>query len=194
MTSEFWMSFNELTGDYPWLTKRMATAIAVKRGEDIKHPRRHLFAWFLSIFTPRFGMGGGLSSVIIVVAIIGVLAAVALPAYQDYSKRSHYMIAYKSAQEVRRKVDSYVGANQTVPTDLKDLGYAGEIYDQKGKYSIELVGGDTESSLSIVTTFEATMTDSEGKIHLNAEAQGTRVDWSCIGEEIPEKYLPKECR
>ncbi len=54
LTRGFWMSFNELTGDYPWLTKRMATSIALSKGEEIKHPRRHLFAWILSFFIPRF--------------------------------------------------------------------------------------------------------------------------------------------
>jgi Zn-dependent protease with chaperone function len=49
LTRGFWMSFNELTSDYPWLTKRMASALAFHKGETVKHPRRHLFAWFLSL-------------------------------------------------------------------------------------------------------------------------------------------------
>lgn len=84
-TSGFWMSFNELTGDYPWLTKRMATALAVYRDEEIEHPRRSIFAWILAALTPRFGAGGGGAGVIAIIAIIGILAAIALPAYKQYS-------------------------------------------------------------------------------------------------------------
>ena len=58
-TSEFWMSFHELTNDYPWHTKRMASALAFRRNEDIRHPRRSFFAGLLSIFVPRTGTGGG---------------------------------------------------------------------------------------------------------------------------------------
>ncbi len=53
-TSGFWMSFNELTSDYPWLTKRMATSLAFNKGEEIQHPKRHTLAWVISFFIPRF--------------------------------------------------------------------------------------------------------------------------------------------
>ena len=87
-TNGFWMSFNELISDYPWLTKRMASSIALSKGEEIKHPRRHPLAWFLSLFIPRFGMGAGAGSFIIIIAMVGVLAAVALPAYQSYKQKA----------------------------------------------------------------------------------------------------------
>lgn len=89
-TGGFWMSLHELTGDYPWLSKRMARLHALSRKADPKLPRRHLFAWLLALFIPRVGVrgGGSLLSVMIVIAIIGILAAIALPAYQDYKKKA----------------------------------------------------------------------------------------------------------
>jgi hypothetical protein len=38
----------------------MATVLALKQGKEVDHPRRHLFAWFLSIFIPRIGGTGGI--------------------------------------------------------------------------------------------------------------------------------------
>lgn len=86
-TGSFWMSFHELIGDYPWLTKRVAEITAVGQGGTATHPRRNPFAWILAAFVPRFGATGS-ASLIITVAMIGVLAAIAIPAYQDYVIRS----------------------------------------------------------------------------------------------------------
>ena len=84
----FWMSFHELIGDYPWLTKRVAEVTALGADETPIRPRRNAFAWILAAIVPRLGVAGGASSPIIAVAIIGILAAIAIPAYQEYTMRA----------------------------------------------------------------------------------------------------------
>lgn len=85
-TGSFWMSFHELTGAYPWLTKRTRHVVSAFNGAEYKRPARNPFAWLFALFVPHGGPG--LVGVIVVVAIIGVLAAVAIPAYQAYQLRA----------------------------------------------------------------------------------------------------------
>jgi Zn-dependent protease with chaperone function len=90
-TGGFWMAFHELTADYPWLSKRMKHLLNNASNKEVDFPKRNIFAWMLALFVPRIGVGssaGSLVSVMIVVAIIGILAAIALPAYQQYTKRA----------------------------------------------------------------------------------------------------------
>lgn len=86
-TGGFWMSFHELVSDYPWLTKRLKHVMLKMQGSEYKVPMRNPIAWFFALFVPRFGIGGG-GSFIAIIAIVGILAAVAIPAYQDYIKRA----------------------------------------------------------------------------------------------------------
>lgn len=81
-TGGFWMSFHELVSGYPWLVKRAARLI----NPGYQAPKRHPFAWLFALFVPS--SAGGLGSVLVMVVIVGLLAAVALPAYQDYRARA----------------------------------------------------------------------------------------------------------
>ncbi len=153
----FWMSFNELTSDYPWLTKRMASAIAFKRGDSIKHPTRHWFAWVLTFFIPRFGLGGGggIIGLFIIIAIIGILAAVAIPQYENYLARTAYVTdyaeeamladpvdtdkAYELALSVRSDFETFVLESNEWPLSFTDLGYGQEtLYSDDGSFSMDI--------------------------------------------------------
>ena len=83
-SSGFWMSFHELVSDYPWLVKRAARI----HNPENDAPSRDVFAWILAIFIPRFGYGGSVAGMMVVVAIIGILAAIAIPQFNSYRARA----------------------------------------------------------------------------------------------------------
>lgn len=85
----FWMSFHELIGDYPWLAKRVSAVNALASSQPPRQPGRNPFALILALFVPRLGVAAGAGAGMLVpVAIIGILAAIAIPAYQDYTIRA----------------------------------------------------------------------------------------------------------
>ncbi len=189
LTNGFWMSFHELNSDYPWLTKRMGTSLALSRGEEISHPRRHPFAWFLSLFIPRSGAGGA-ASIMVTVAIIGILAAIALPAYQDYTERTRLALAYSEAEVIKRQVTSYVTEKQAWPESLQDLGYDTENLNfPENKFDI----GIYENGLIGVKVG----TDRDGNekyVVLEPVVEEGNLRWVCYGQAVKASVLPNECR
>ncbi len=188
-TKGFWMSFNELTGDYPWLTKRMATALELMEGRDAVFPRRSIFAWILAVFVPRFGTGGA-ASLMLTIVLVGVLGVAAVPYYKEYKEKTRYAQAYITASPLTAEVESYVIKNNAWPGSLRDLGYEGPnlvdetlacstaMYDD-GVIGVEM--GQDESG--------------EGRyIALKPTVSGNHLEWSCFGQNVEEKYLPEACR
>ena len=136
--------------------------------------------------------GFTLIELMIVVAIIGILAAIALPAYQDYTARSQMSEALTLASGARTSVSEFYANNGHFPPNNASAGLAVST-EIKGKYvnKVEQVSG-------LIT---ATMQPSgvskgiEGKtLVLSAITHAGSVDWKCKKGTTDAKYVPTSCR
>ncbi|BBL72438.1 M48 family metallopeptidase [Methylogaea oryzae] len=83
----FWMSFHELCSDYPWLSKRMSALLQLAQRREPQMPARNPLAYLFALFVPRVGGAPGAGGLMLI-AVIGIMAAVAIPAYQDFQNRA----------------------------------------------------------------------------------------------------------
>jgi len=132
--------------------------------------------------------GFTLIELMIVVAIIGILAAVALPAYQDYTLRAKVSEVMLAASSAKNNVAEYAQTNGGLPTTAQlTVENQASTYVQK----VEWV------SPAIVATAQGTgNANIDGKtIVLNAAyvAATGQVTWTC-GGDIDAKYRPASCK
>jgi Zn-dependent protease with chaperone function/Tfp pilus assembly major pilin PilA len=174
----FWMSFHELISGYPWLTKRAARM----RVAGTKTPARNPFAYLLAIFVPFGGRLGGGFSFLVMVYIVGVLAAIAIPAYQDYTVRAKLNTVVMQSAPIRQKLAAYYMSSHTIPATLETAGLASQLADG--------------SSLSLDPKgMKLTVKTTHGElVFVPSDANG-RIDWTCInGEGLKPTQLPPSCR
>ncbi|MEL7449055.1 MAG: M48 family metalloprotease [Pseudomonadota bacterium] len=188
-TRGFWMSFHELTSDYPWLTKRMAAATAFHRKESVTFPRRSKRAWLLAFFVPRVGGAGGGASLILTIAMIGVLAAIAIPAYQDYMVRADVGVAMEESVAFQETVAEYIRQTGTVPNSMADIGVTEEsVPVVGGKYSLSIYEGGV---IGIYMGDDAV--GNEQYIVIEPRETENGVAFDCYGQNYANKYLPRSC-
>ena len=132
--------------------------------------------------------GFTLIELMIVVAIIGILAAIALPAYQDYTKRTHVAEGLTLAGGAKASVTEYYSSQGKFPSNNASAGLAAKA-DIKGNAvtSVEVASG------KITITYNDKVTNG-ATLDLSPTTGAGGVQWSCKGGNVNTKYRPSNCR
>ncbi|HGH6562123.1 TPA: pilin, partial [Neisseria meningitidis] len=157
--------------------------------------------------------GFTLIELMIVIAIVGILAAVALPAYQDYTARAQVSEAILLAEGQKSAVTEYYLNHGEWPANNSSAGVASSATDIKGKY----VQSVTVANGVITAQMASSNVNNEikgKKLSLWAKRQDGSVKWFCgqpvtradagtgtaitaaktDADKINTKHLPSTCR
>ncbi|HGK0266940.1 TPA: pilin, partial [Neisseria gonorrhoeae] len=122
--------------------------------------------------------GFTLIELMIVIAIVGILAAVALPAYQDYTARAQVSEAILLAEGQKSAVTEYYLNNGKWPSDNSAAGVASSATDIKGKYVKEVKVENGVVTAQMAST--GVNNEIKGKkLSLWAKRQAGSVKWFC---------------
>jgi type IV pilus assembly protein PilA len=156
---------------------------------------RHIHQNSTMLRRTRKQQGFTLIELMIVVTIIGILAAVAVPMYLDYTVRSQIADGITLAKGAKNAVTEYFQDRGTMPASNVDAGLsaAGEI---QGKYTQSVAVGNANGVLTITYGNEANAVIFGESITLTANtALAGSVQWECNSAGvIADKHLPAACR
>jgi type IV pilus assembly protein PilA len=149
--------------------------------------------------------GFTLIELMIVVAIIGILAAIAIPAYQDYTIRAQVSEGLNLAAGAKAAVSEYFMDRGTLPLNNSEAGLAtstlivgnyvgsvgvgadGAVAGAGGVITVQYLSAGPDGQRANAIINEDTLT-------LTPITSAGSVDWNCASADIQNKHLPSACR
>lgn len=124
----------------------------------------------------------------IVVAIISILAAIALPAYQTYAKRAHVAEGLSLSNDAKVAIADYYASFGTYPANNSSAGIS----------SAASIKGNAIRSIAVntsqITITYNTKVESNKTIILQGAFARSSIEWTCTGGTISTQYRPLSCR
>ena len=136
--------------------------------------------------------GFTLIELMIVVAIIGILAAIAVPAYRDYTIKARVSEGASLVSAVRTGIDVSFSNGRDIgsfPTSATSLGVSTNF---NSKY-VQSVTWDANGKITVTLTGDPSLGGAaNGKLLYEPASAGGNLRWSVSGVGIADKYVPKQ--
>lgn len=157
--------------------------------------------------------GFTLIELMIVVAIIGILAAIAIPAYQEYSAKAQVSEGLSITEGIKKRIEMYIADHGTAAVDRTAIGLSSTDTDTNGKYvlSVGVVSGvvtvtfrDKPAAHKLIANGKlelAPYTAPDGTVNWVCGKATPQTGWTAAGSAltaadttIADDYLPSSCK
>ena len=143
--------------------------------------------------------GFTLIELMIVVAIIGILAAIAIPAYQDYTQRAQAGEAFTLVSAAKTAIAEYAQVNGEFPPGAVITSLGLNIAGDAGKYADIVNVADGTGVITVTMKASGVGANIQGKTitftppDLTNIGLGQGFKWAC-SSDADDRYLPKDCQ
>ncbi len=138
------------------------------------------------------GGGSGMTLIVGIVLgcfmLVGVLAAIAIPAYHDYQLRARVSIGFLEARTASAIVSTYYQDADAYPASLAELGFRPRSGTQPTEYRIDQRSG------VITVEFSQRFGGAKSIMLTPTVDQDRQFIWKCHSDNLPDKQVPEPCR
>jgi uncharacterized membrane protein YhaH (DUF805 family)/Tfp pilus assembly protein PilE len=131
---------------------------------------------------------GAVAVPIVGIAFIGILAAVAIPAYGDYTQRAKISEVILTGSALRTAVTEHYLETRRLPSTVKELKGAPAGESKWGKATL------ADNGVIVLTLSPQMGATADKTILLQPRVAGENLEWDCTGGTLQPKYRPARCR